>query len=107
MALLQIPQPRVDQLSELIHHLEARTFAADEWDPDRESDLIGMASISYRRQSGCERVEKDRSRYLGPIRYDRMITFLGFIRFAHLWTEAQRSLTPESDVADWLTDEPK
>lgn len=107
MDLLKIPQPRVDQLAEVINHLEKRTLAEEEWEPDRESDLIGLASLSYRRQSGCQRVEKALARYLGPTRYDRFITFLGFIRLAHLWTEAHRSLAPESDITRWLENEPE
>lgn len=107
MDLLKIPQPRVDQLAEIISHLESNTLATDDWEPDREVDLIGLASISYRRQSGCQRVEKALAGYLGPIRYDRFVTFLGFIRLAHLWTEAHRSLTPEPDIAEWLENEPE
>ena len=105
--LLETPLPTAQQLGPLCDSLSRCRLSASVWEVDQEPILLVLAAVSFRRQHGSELAERALCDYLGRPKFDRLISFLAFIKTAHFWTETHGQLRPESDVIAWLQSEPQ
>lgn len=80
----------------------------DRW-PDATSDLsntIFVASaVAFVMPQEHQPLLTELERVLGARRYNYLVLFLGFIRFAHFWTESHPPLHVEDDSDSLLADQ--
>jgi signal transduction histidine kinase len=116
MALLKTPFPDAAARDALLLALHAVPDELEGW-PDPSSALnevvLFAAAVVFVMPQEHKLLLAELERVLGARHYNYLMLFLGFVRFAHFWTESHPQLRIEDDVdrllseqrvlADWVT----
>jgi signal transduction histidine kinase len=101
VALLRTPFPDAGRREELLRQLRAAGSELDQW-PDPRSDLgetvFFAAAVAFVMPREHKPLLAQLERVLGAPRFNYLMLFLGFIRFAHFWTESHQELRLEDDI---------
>jgi signal transduction histidine kinase len=105
VALLRTPFPDAERRDALLRKLRAADGDIDRW-PDPRSDLeetvFFAAAVAFVMPLEHKPLLAQLERVLGARRFNYLILFLGFIRFAHFWTESHQELRLEDDIEQLL-----
>lgn len=108
MEMLQTPFPNAERRAELLTHLRAQPGELDQW-PDPKSalgDTVFFASaVAFLMPQGHKPLLAELERVLGQRHYHYLTLFLGFVRFAHFWTESHQELRLEEDIEHLLAEQ--
>ena len=108
VALLERPFPDAGQRDELLAQLRAVEGELHQW-PNPKSDLadaiLFAAAVVFIMPQEHKPLLAELERVLGLRRYNYLMLFLGFIRFAHFWTESHPRLRVEDDVEHLLAEQ--
>lgn len=108
VALLKTPFPNAERCDVLLAHLRAFDGELDRW-PDPKSRLgdaiFFTAAVAFVMPQEHAPLLAELERVLGDRRYNYLMLFLGFIRFAHFWTESHQQLRLEADIEALLTEQ--
>jgi signal transduction histidine kinase len=116
VALIQTPFPDAAGRDELLRALRAVPDVLERW-PDAASALnetvLFAAAVIFVMPQEHKPLLAELERVLGARLHNYLMLFLGFIRFAHFWTESHPQLRVEDDLdhllseqrelADWVT----
>jgi PAS domain S-box-containing protein len=107
IALLREPLPSEQELPLHLAALEATRAPIADW-PEFFSELghhfrVACALV-FIEPSGREAWNAALKRLLGPVRHDRLLLFLAFIRTAHFWTHTHPELKLEPDAESLLAE---
>jgi hypothetical protein len=95
VALLRTPFPDAERRDELLRQLRAVDSELDQW-PDPRSELgdtvFFAGAVAFVMPQEHKPLLAQLERVLGAPRYNYLMLFLGFIRFAHFWTESHQEL---------------
>jgi signal transduction histidine kinase len=101
VALLRTPFPDAQRRDELLKRLRTAGSDLDRW-PDPKSELgdtvFFASAVAFVMPREHKPLLAELERVLGAPRYNYMMLFLGFIRFAHFWTESHQELRIEDDI---------
>ncbi|HEY7895367.1 MAG TPA: HAMP domain-containing sensor histidine kinase [Gemmatimonadaceae bacterium] len=105
VALLERPFPDAERRDEILAQLRAVEGELDQW-PNPTSALadtiLCAAAVVFVLPQEHEPLLAELERVLGSRRHNYLMLFLGFIRFAHFWTESHPQLRIEDDVEHLL-----
>ena len=105
VALLRTPFPDAARREALLRKLHAAPSELDQW-PDPKSDLADTiffaAAVAFVMPREHKPLLAQLERALGARRFNYLMLFLGFIRFAHFWTESHQELRLEDDIETLL-----
>lgn len=108
VALLRTPFPDVGRRDELFEKLRAAGSDVDPW-PNPKSDLgetvFFAAAVAFVMPREHKPLLAELERVLGDRRFNYLMLFLGFIRFAHFWTESHQELRLEDDIEQLLDEQ--
>jgi hypothetical protein len=108
VALLRTPFPNAERRDELLKKLRAAESELDQW-PRQESDLgetiFFAAAVVFVMPREHTPLVAQLERVLGTRRFNYLMLFLGFIRFAHFWTESHQELRLEDDIESLLDEQ--
>jgi signal transduction histidine kinase len=108
VTLLKTPFPNADRCDVLLSELRAVSGELDEW-PDPSSALgeaiFFAAAVAFVMPQEHAPMLAELERVLGARRYNYLALFLGFIRFAHFWTESHQQLRLEDDIGHLLAEQ--
>lgn len=104
---LQNRLPSYTEVSRSLTIIEQLEAPFCQWEEDAEDALFPCLAAVFLRSEGAEKSERELQRLFGPVLYDRLVWFLGFIRTAHFWTETHPELELESDVLNLFDDLPE
>jgi len=108
VALLRTPFPDAERRDTLLRQLRATESEIDLW-PDPRSELgdavFFAAAVVFVMPRENKPLLAQLERVLGARRYNYLMLFLGFIRFAHFWTESHQELRLEDDIEQLLDEQ--
>jgi signal transduction histidine kinase len=108
VGLLQKPFPDAAGRDELLRALRAVPGVLDRW-PDPASPLsetiLFAAAVVFVMPQEHKPLLAELERVLGARLYNYLMLFLGFIRFAHFWTESHPQLRVEDDLDHLLSEQ--
>ena len=108
VALLRTPFPDAERRDELLNRLRAVSGEVDEW-PLANSELgetvFFAAAVAFVMPREHKPLLAELERVLGPPKFNYLMLFLGFIRFAHFWTESHQELRLEVDIEALLDEQ--
>ena len=108
VVLLKTPFPDAAERDDLLHALRAVPGTLDHW-PAQGSALsetvFSAAAIVFVMPQEHKPLLAELERVLGSRYYNYLMLFLGFIRFAHFWTESHPQLRVEDDIDRLLTEQ--
>ena len=108
--LLRTPFPDAERCDALLAQLRAVDGELDRW-PDPRSDVgdavFFAAAVGFVMPQQHAPLLAELARVLGARRYNYLMLFLGFIRFAHFWTESHQQLRLEDDIQQLLAEQRK
>ena len=108
VALLRTPFPDAERRDALLGKLRAVDSELDQW-PDSRSDLgetvFFAAAVAFVMPREHKPLLAQLERVLGARRFNYLMLFLGFIRFAHFWTESHQELRLEDDIEHLLDEQ--
>ena len=108
VALLQTPFPDAAGRDELLRALRAVPHGLERW-PDPASALsetiLFAAAVIFVMPQEHKPLLAELERVLGPRLHNYLMLFLGFIRFAHFWTESHPQLRVEDDLEHLLSEQ--
>lgn len=108
VALLRTPFPDAERRDALRGILRAAASDIDQW-PDSRSDLgeaiFFAAAVAFVMPREHKPLLAQLERVLGARRFNYLMLFLGFIRFAHFWTESHQELRLEDDIEQLLDEQ--
>jgi signal transduction histidine kinase len=108
VALLRTPFPDAERRDVLLEILRAAESELDQW-PHPKSDLgetiFFAAAVVFVMPREHTPLLAQLERVLGARRFNYLMLFLGFIRFAHFWTESHQELRLEDDIEALLDEQ--
>jgi signal transduction histidine kinase len=108
VALLRTPFPDAERCDALLATLRAIDDELEEW-PHPRSDVgevvFFAGAVAFVMPQQHAPLLMELARVLGARRYNYLMLFLGFIRFAHFWTESHQQLRLEDDIQELLADQ--
>lgn len=108
VSLLRTPFPDAERRDVLLGKLRAAESELEQWPPSR-SDLAETvffaAAVAFVMPREHKPLLAQLERVLGARRFNYLMLFLGFIRFAHFWTESHQELRLEDDIEDLLDEQ--
>jgi signal transduction histidine kinase len=108
VALLKTPFPDAAGRDEVLLALRAVPDAVERW-PDPRSALsetvLLAAAVVFVMPLEHRPLLAELERVLGARYYNYLMLFLGFIRFAHFWTESHPQLRVEDDIDQLLSEQ--
>ena len=108
VALLRTPFPGAERRDELLRQLRAAGSNLEKW-PDPRSELgetvFFAAAVAFVMPQEHKPMLAQLERVIGARRYNYLMLFLGFIRFAHFWTESHQELRLEDDIEQLLDEQ--
>jgi len=108
VALLRTPFPDAERREALLRQLRAAESELDQW-PGPKSELgdtvFFAAAVAFVMPREHKPLLAQLERVLGAPRYNYLMLFLGFIRFAHFWTESHQELRLEDDIEQLLDEQ--
>jgi signal transduction histidine kinase len=103
--LIRTPFPDAARRHALLEKLRAAGTDLASW-PDPKSDLAETvffaAAVAFVMPREHKPLLAQLERVLGAPRFNYLMLFLGFIRFAHFWTESHQELRLEEDIEHLL-----
>lgn len=108
MTLLKTPFPDADRCDVLLAQLRAVEGELDGWPgpPSELADTIFFAAaVAFVMPQAHAPLLAELARVLGDRRYNYLTLFLGFIHFAHFWTESHQQLRLEDDIETLLAEQ--
>jgi signal transduction histidine kinase len=108
VALIQTPFPDAAGRDELLRALRAVPDVLERW-PDAASALsetvLFAAAVIFVMPQEHKPLVAELERVLGARLHNYLMLFLGFIRFAHFWTESHPQLRVEDDLEHLLSEQ--
>jgi signal transduction histidine kinase len=108
VALLQTPFPDAAGRDDLLRALRAVPHVLERW-PEPASALsetiLFAAAVIFVMPQEHKPLLAELERVLGPRLHNYLMLFLGFIRFAHFWTESHPQLRVEDDLDHLLSEQ--
>ena len=108
VAMLRTPFPDAERRNRLLAQLRAVGGELERW-PDPRSDLedaiFFAAAVAFVMPQEHKPLLAELERVLGADDYNYLTLFLGFIRFAHFWTESHQQLRVEDDIEQLLAEQ--
>ena len=106
--LLRTPFPDAAGRNDLLMRLRAVEREIGRW-PDQKSELsetiFFAAAVAFAMPQEHRPLLEELERVLGARRFHYLTLFLGFIRFAHYWTESHPRLRVEDDIEHLLDEQ--
>jgi len=105
VALLRTPFPDAERRDALLRKLRAADSNIDQWPhprSDLEETVFFAAAVAFVMPLEHKPLLAQLERVLGARRFNYLMLFLGFIRFAHFWTESHQELRLEDDIEQLL-----
>jgi signal transduction histidine kinase len=108
VALLRTPFPDAERRDALLEQLRTAGSDVEQW-PDPGSELgeavFFAAAVAFVLPQEHKPLLAQLERVLGARRFNYLVLFLGFIRFAHFWTESHQELRLEEDIEQLLDEQ--
>ena len=108
VAMLRTPFPDAQQRDTLLAQLRGVGSEIERWPEPRsalEDTLFFAAAVCFVMPQAHKPLLTELERVLGARRYNYLMLFLGFIKFAHFWTESHPQLAVEDDIENLLSEQ--
>jgi signal transduction histidine kinase len=108
LQMLERPFPDASARERLLGSLRAASGPLSEWpapDSEIEQHVFDAAAVAFFDPVEARPYLPELQRLLGRIWYEYLALFLGFVRFAHFWTETHPELRFEADLDQLLAEQ--